>query len=60
MQRLLMLLVSGVLAIHAASAVADSSDLRGTYGFTGTDACLYASGRIQRRTASPRYHLFII
>lgn len=44
MQRLLILLVSGVLAIHAASAVADSSDLRGTYGFTGTDACLYASG----------------
>ncbi len=44
MQRLLILSGSAVVAIYSASAIADSSQLKGTYGFTGTDACLYASG----------------
>ncbi len=44
MQRLLMLSWSAVIAIYSASAIADLSNLKGTYGFTGTDACLYASG----------------
>jgi hypothetical protein len=44
MQRLLMLSLSAVITIYSASAIADLSNLKGTYGFTGTDACLYASG----------------
>jgi len=44
MQRLLMLSVSAVATIYSATAIADPSLLNGTYGFTGTGACLYASG----------------
>jgi hypothetical protein len=40
MQRLLML--SAALTIYAASAVADP--LKGAFGFSGSDVCLYASG----------------
>src|SRR5215470_7114045 len=47
MQRLLMLSVSAVVTMYAAGAVADS--LKGTYGFTGSDACLYASGGFNAR-----------
>jgi len=32
------------LTIYSASAIADSSQLKGTFGFTSTSACLYASG----------------
>ena len=42
MQRLLILSLSAVVTIYSANAIADS--LKGTYGFTGSDACLYASG----------------
>jgi hypothetical protein len=44
MQRLLMLAVAVVVTIYSASAIADSSQLKGTYGFTSTNDCLYASG----------------
>jgi hypothetical protein len=44
MQRLFMLSVSAVIAIYSANAIADSSHLKGTYGFTSTNGCLYASG----------------
>jgi hypothetical protein len=44
MQRMFMLYVSAVVTIYSANAIADSSHLKGTYGFTGTDGCLYASG----------------
>jgi hypothetical protein len=44
MQRLLMLLLAAVMPIYSASAIADTSQLKGTYGFTSTTACLYASG----------------
>jgi hypothetical protein len=42
MQRLLTLSVSAALTIYAAGAVADP--LKGAYGFTGSDVCLFASG----------------
>ena len=43
MQRSFMLSVSALVIIYAANAAADSPHhLKGTYGFTGTDACLYA------------------
>ncbi len=42
MQHLLKLSVSAVVTIYAGSAPADS--LKGTYGFTGSDVCLVASG----------------
>lgn len=41
MQRLLMLWVSAAVTIYASSALADS--LKGTYGYTGSSACLAAS-----------------
>jgi hypothetical protein len=43
MQRSFMLSISAIAMICAGNAAADSSHLTGTYGFTGTDACLYAS-----------------
>jgi hypothetical protein len=43
MQRPFMLSISAIAMICAGDAAADSSHLTGTYGFTGTDACLYAS-----------------
>jgi len=43
MQRSFTLSVCAVAMICAGSAAADSSHLKGTYGFTGTDACLSAS-----------------
>jgi hypothetical protein len=49
MQHLLMLSVSAVVTIYSASAIADSSHLKGTYGFTGTDGCIYASGGFNDR-----------
>src|ERR1700730_8540299 len=49
MQRSLMLSVSAATMIYAANAAAESSHLKGTYGFTGTDACLYASGGFNAR-----------
>jgi hypothetical protein len=39
-----MLSVPAVVTIYSANAIADPSHLKGTYGFTGTSACLYASG----------------
>jgi hypothetical protein len=44
MQRSFMLSLSAVVMIYAGNATADSSHLKGTFGFTGSDACLYASG----------------
>lgn len=44
MQRLLMLSASAVAMIYSASAIADPALLKGTYGVTGSAACLYASG----------------
>jgi hypothetical protein len=44
MQRMLMLSTSVVAMTWAANAVADSSNLKGAYGFTGTAACLVAPG----------------
>jgi hypothetical protein len=44
MQRLLMLSLSALVTIYSANAIADSSLLKGTYGATWTNACLYASG----------------
>jgi hypothetical protein len=43
MQRVLMLSVSVVAMTWAANAVADSPNLKGEYGFTGSGACLIAS-----------------
>jgi len=44
MQRLLMLALAAVaVTIYSAGAIAGSSQLKGTYGFTSTNACLYAS-----------------
>jgi hypothetical protein len=43
MQRLVMLSVSAVVMIYSANAIADSH-LKGTYGFTGSDVCLVATG----------------
>ncbi len=42
MQRFLMLSVSAAVMVCAGGALADS--LKGTYGFVGSSACLYASG----------------
>jgi hypothetical protein len=42
MQRLLILSVSAALTIYAAGAVAEP--LKGAFGYTGSDACLFASG----------------
>lgn len=42
MQRSLVLSVSAMIMISAANAAADSPRLKGTYGFTGSDACLYS------------------
>jgi hypothetical protein len=44
MQRVLMLSTSVVAMVWAANAVADSPNLKGAYGFTGTAACLVAPG----------------
>jgi hypothetical protein len=49
MQRSFMLSLSAVVMIYAGNATADSSHLKGTYGFTGSDACLYASGGFNAR-----------
>jgi hypothetical protein len=49
MQHLLMLSVSAVVTIYSASAIVDSSHLKGPYGFTGTDGCIYASGGFNDR-----------
>ena len=49
MQRSFMLSLSAVVMIYAGNATADSSHLKGTYGLTGTDACLYASGGFNAR-----------
>jgi hypothetical protein len=44
MQRLVMLTLSAVATIYSANAIADSSHLDGTYGFTATNGCVYATG----------------
>lgn len=44
MQRMLMLSTSVIAMTWAANAVADSPNLKGAYGFTGTAACLVAPG----------------
>jgi hypothetical protein len=44
MQHMLMLSTSIVAMTWAANAVADSPNLKGAYGFTGTAACLVAPG----------------
>jgi hypothetical protein len=44
MQRVLMFSASVVAMTWAANAVADSPNLKGAYGFTGTAACLVAPG----------------
>ena len=49
MQRSFMLSVSALVMIYAGNAAADSSHLKGTFGFTGSDACLYASGGFNAR-----------
>jgi hypothetical protein len=49
MQRSFMLSVSIVATIWAGHAAADSSHLKGSYGFSGGDACLYASGGFNTR-----------
>jgi hypothetical protein len=49
MQRSFMLSVSAAMMVYAANAAADPSHLKGTYGFTGADACLYASGGFNAR-----------
>jgi len=46
MQRVLLLSVSVVAMTWAANAVADSPNLKGAYGFTGTAACLVAPGHV--------------
>jgi hypothetical protein len=46
MQRTFALSVSAVVMIWAASAAADSPKLKGSYGFTGTEACLVAPGHV--------------
>jgi hypothetical protein len=47
MQRLFMLSVSAAVTMYAAGAAADS--LKGTYGFSGSDVCLSASGGFNDR-----------
>jgi hypothetical protein len=49
MQRSFMLSLSAVVMIYAGNATADSSHLKGTFGFTASDACLYASGGFNAR-----------
>lgn len=49
MQRSFILSVSAVVAIYAGNAAADSPHLKGTYGFTGTDACLYSPAGFNAR-----------
>jgi len=46
MQRVLMLSASFVAMTWAAVAAADSPNLKGAYGFTGTAACLVAPGHV--------------
>ena len=46
MQRTLAIWVSAIVMVWAASAVADSPKLRGSYAFTGTEACLVAPGSV--------------
>jgi hypothetical protein len=52
MQRMLILSTSVVAMTWAANAVADSPNLKGAYGFTGTAACLVAPGNSGLGTAS--------
>jgi hypothetical protein len=52
MQRMLMLSTSVVAMTWAANAVADSPNLKGAYGFTGTAACLVAPGNSGTGTPS--------
>jgi hypothetical protein len=42
MQRTFMLSVAAAMVIYVGSAAADPPRLKGTYGFTGSDACLYS------------------
>jgi hypothetical protein len=58
MQRSFMLSLSAVVMIYAGNATAESSHLKGTYGFTGSDACVYASGGFNARHQALGYHLF--
>jgi hypothetical protein len=53
MQRVLMVSASVVAMTWAASAVADSPNLKGAYGFTGTAACLVAPGHVGDPTTPP-------
>jgi len=53
MQRVLMLSASVVAMTWAANAVADSPNLKGAYGFTGTAACLVAPGHVGDPTTPP-------
>jgi hypothetical protein len=53
MQRVLMLSTSVVAMVWAANAVADSPNLKGAYGFTGTAACLVAPGSVAGATPLP-------
>ena len=53
MYRALALSVSVVAITWAATAVADSPNLKGAYGFTGTAACLVAPGSVPGPTPLP-------
>ena len=44
MQRALMLSISAAVMTWAASAIADSPNVKGDYGFTGTNSCIHAAG----------------
>ena len=44
MQCALMLSISAAVITWAASAVADSPNVKGDYGFTGTNSCIHAAG----------------
>ena len=44
MQRALMPSISAAVMTWAASAIADSPNVKGDYGFTGTNSCIHAAG----------------
>jgi hypothetical protein len=49
MQRSFMLSTSAVMMIYAVSATAEPRHLKGTFGFTGSDACLYSPAGFNAR-----------
>ena len=53
MQRAILFAVSTIALAAAGSAAADSPNLKGSYGFTGTAACLVAPGHVGDANTPP-------